>query len=105
MAGSSFPSQNTAEAWMKSYAPDYSFIYFVDAYDLLTVGTGVKVQTNPQVLQFEAASSKAGNESTVEALILSIFKLELSSFFGADSKATVISKYSRDLPDVKTFDV
>jgi len=66
---------------MKINAPSADdFVYLSDAYLLLTIGIGAEVSTSLDVLQFEAASTKAGNSLSVEALAAVSFKLELPSF-------------------------
>ena len=106
MSGIRFQSQNATEAWMKLNAPTAdNFVFFADAHSLLTVGTGAEVSTSLDVLQFEAASAKAGNSSSIEALIVASFKLELPSFFGSDAKNAEAFKDSRELPAVKTFEI
>ena len=76
ISGSVLPSQNATDDGLLSHAPkEDSSIYFVDNHTVLMLGTGAEVQTNLQVLQFEAVSSKAGNQLAIEALILLSFKL------------------------------
>lgn len=102
MGGEEFSSLLSTHAWATLNAlVGGSFVHFVDAHGLLTLGRGVEVISIMEVLQLEVASYRAGNRSVMEALILSSFKLEPPAFFGCNSKNSQAINDSRELPAIK----